>query len=158
MSCNEHKDNRESCGTVVSSSCVPYTGHISDTIKDDFKCKPNINDLFKKLQEMVDAINVSLGDNKKIKLNCFEESLDEGFSQEQLNQLLITELCLVKEAVENDGIDPASIKLAISLLCLEDPSCEPKEYYNLNELFTKLIGAYCSLLTRVKNIETLLNI
>lgn len=158
MCCNEYKDNRESCGEVISSSCVPYVGYIHDELSNEFKCKPNINDILKKVQELIFETKEYLGDNSKLKLSCLEDSLEEGFSQEEFNQVLIKELCELKKVLGDGNIDPDNIKLAISLLCLQDPSCDPKQEYTIKELFTKLIAGYCNLLSRVKNIENILNI
>lgn len=159
MACNEYTDNRESCGNVLSSSCVPYTGYISDTIKDDFKCKPNINDVFKRIQELLDEIKESLGDNTKLKLLCLEGQINEEFSQKDLNQQLINKICELEGLISNNNeINPELIKITINLLCLQDPSCDPKEQYSIVELFQKLIVAHCNLLGRVQAIENILNI
>lgn len=158
MCCNEYKDNRESCGEVLPSSCIPYTGYIHDELKDSFKCKPNINDVSKKIQDLIFEIKDYLGDNSKIKLLCLEDELEDNFTQEDFNSALLKLVCQLKTIIGDGSIDPDTIKLSISLLCLEDPSCDPKEEYTIKELFSKLIVAYCNLLTRVKNIENILNI
>lgn len=158
MCCNEYNDNRDSCGKVLPSSCVPYTGYIGDSIKDSFKCKPNINDLFKKLQDLIDEIKKSLGDNSELDLNCIKDDLNKDFSQQELNQAVLNKLCELENSINNNTLDVSTAKIVISLLCLEDPSCDTKSSYTVRELFTKLISAYCDLLTRVRNIETILNI
>lgn len=159
MDCEFSYDNRETCIDVVSSSCVPYVGYISDTIKDKLpECKPNINDVFKALQEVIDKIKLNLGDNTQLDKNCFD--FDETtVTQEELNQLYIDEICLLKDSVGSSGtVSPATISLMVNLLCLQDPACTPQTSYTLQEIIEKLITAYCNLLTRVTNIETILNI
>lgn len=160
MSCNEASyDNRESCASVTPSGCVPYTGYISTTIKDSLPCKPNVNDILKKLQELVDKLSASSVDNTGLTKNCFTFDAAK-VKQNELNQLFINELCSLKQQLSQSSgtVDPATIKLAINLLCLQDPACAPKTEYTLQEILTKLIAAYCDLSTRVKNIETILNI
>lgn len=159
MSCNELSyDNRETCVNLTPSGCVPYTGYISDTIKDALPCKPNVNDILKKLQELVDKANAAIVDNTGLTKNCFTFDAAK-VKQNELNQLFIDELCTIKTQIASLGgdVDPATIKLAIDILCLEDEACEPKTKYTLQEILEKLISAYCGLETRVKAIETLLN-
>jgi len=160
MTCTDTSyDNRESCVETTPSGCVPYTGYISDTIKDDIPCRPNINDITKKLQEMIDKINTNLGDNKTLDKKCLTfDALT--VKQVELNQLFITQLCDIKAqiALIDTSVDPETILVAINLLCLQDPSCAPQASYTLKEILVKLIAAYCDLTTRVQNIETLLNI
>lgn len=153
-------DNRETCVAPLPSSCVPYTGEINDIIKADLPlCKPNINDIFKSLQTLIDKIQKSLGDNKTLDKECLTFA-PATVTQKELNQIFVDELCEIKTILGtiDGGIDPATIKLAVDLLCLIEPLCEPKEEYTLTEIITKLVAAYCSLLTRVTNIEILLNI
>jgi hypothetical protein len=161
MSCNEKSyDNRESCINIMPSGCVPYTGYISDTIKDSLPCKPNVNDIIKKMQELIDKLNVSNVDNTGLDKHCFTFT-PATVKQSELNQLFITELCNLKDSVAALGggsIDAGTIKLAIDILCLKQPSCAPQAEYTLQEILTKLISAYCDLETRIKTIETLLNI
>lgn len=162
MSCTISYDNRETCTNVVPSSCVPYTGYLSDAVKtsEEFEeCKPNINDVFKALQKLIDQIKASLGDNKNLDKLCLDFD-PETVTQEELNQIYITELCNLKTLIPDaeTGIDPSTILLAIDLLCLQDPSCEPQETYTLIQVLTKLITGYCNLLARVTAIENILNI
>lgn len=160
MACdNNTVDNRESCVELTPSSCVPYTGYISETIKEDIVCRPNINDIFKKLQDLIDKINLGLGDNTTLDDKCL--TIDElTVKQSELNQIFINEICEIKTLINNvDGvIDPNTIMLIVNLLCLQEPGCPPATSYSLQEIIVKLITAYCDLLTRVQNIETILNI
>jgi len=160
MSCNEKSyDNRESCINIMPSGCIPYTGYISNTIKDDLPCKPNVNDVIKQMQELIDKLNTAAIDNTALNKDCFTFT-PATVKQSELNQLFITELCNLKDAVAALGgtVDPATIKLAIDILCLQQAGCTPQIEYTLQEILTKLISAYCDLETRVKTIETLLNI
>lgn len=159
MTCkNTSYDNRETCTTLIPSSCVPYTGFVSDNIKEELPCRPNVNDVLKSVQELVDKIKKGLGDNTKLNRDCLSFN-PETVTQEQLNGLFINELCALRENYEcSSQIDVGSLALAVNILCLEDPTCTPKQIYTVQELFNKLIAAYCNLLTRVQAIEQLLNI
>ena len=154
-------DNRETCTSPVPSACVPYTGYISDTLKDIIPCKPNINDILAQLQDFVDKINISLGDNKTIVTSCLPSTLDiTTATQKDINQNIIDLLCALKATVEGTGssIDSNNIPITIDLSCLEDPSCDPKVSYKLIEVLNKLVTNYCDLNTRTTKIEQLLNL
>lgn len=153
-------DNRETCTVLVPSSCVPYTGYISTSIQADMPdCRPNINDTLKAIQELIDRIKAKLGDNTTLDEECLDIE-PATVTQKDINQVLITEVCVLKTLVGTLGgpIDPDTILLAVDLLCLIDPSCDPQASYTLTEIITKLVTAYCNLLARVVNIETILNI
>lgn len=153
-------DNRETCTNIVPSSCLPYTGYVSTTIADLLPCRPNVNDVLKNLQILIDKINTNLGDNTTLTQNCFtfDPATD---TQKTLNQELIDDICTLQTQVAAliaGTIDASLINIAINLLCLQDPACTPQTTYTLTEILTKLITNYCSLLDRVTNIETFLNI
>lgn len=152
-------DNRESCTNVLPSGCLPYTGYVSPTIFTEAPCRPNVNDILKKLQEVIDDVRANLGDNSTLNITCIEFIPTEQ-TQKDLNQALHDELCALKTTVEGLGgaIDPTTIMLAVDLLCLQDPSCDPQPTYNLVFVINKILTAICNLETRVTNIETLLNI
>lgn len=153
-------DNRETCGPLVPSSCLPYTGYVSDTIADLLPCRPNVNDVLKNLQILIDSIQDKLGDNSTLTPDCF--TFTSTASQKTINQEIITNLCSLKTQVEAllaGSIDPDDIDITIDLLCLEDPACAPAPAaYPLTEVLTKLVTNYCSLLDRIVTIETTLNI
>ncbi len=141
-------DNRETCTLQLPSSCMPYTGYVSPTIFTTELCRPNINDILKKLQEVIDAIKTSLGDNSLLEDDCLDLDMSAA-SQSTINQKFITDLCLLKTAVDalEEPIDPDTIILAVDLLCLLDPTCVPTATYTLTDVIKKLISAYCNLLT-----------
>lgn len=135
-------DNRDTCGLLVPSSCIPYTGYISNNIKSDVVCRPNINDILKQLQDLVDSIKITSDEN--------------ATAIAQINTTIATINAQI--ATLQADIDPNLINLAVNLLCMQNPSCEPKTTYTLPEVITALITNYCSLLTRVQTIEQTLNL
>jgi hypothetical protein len=143
----------------VPSGCVPYTGVINESISKDLPCKPNINDVISNIQKLIDSINSGLGDNTELDKNCFSFT-PSTIKQSELNQIFIDELCQIKKDLTTITpiVDPKTLDVAINLLCLQTPSCAPQATYSLQEVLEKLITAYCGLLTRVKTIETILNI
>lgn len=151
-------DNRESCLTLIPSSCVPYTGYVSNSIKEPSDCKLNINDVLLKIQNLIDSLITKTGDNNTIDKKCL--SIPINPKQSEINQVFITELCSIKTDVQylSQPINPNTIQIIIDLLCLQDPLCAPKTSYTLQEVLNKLVNSYCNLLTRVKNIENLLSI
>lgn len=155
----DYTDNRDACSALLPSSCIPYTGSLNNSIKNNLNCRPNINDVLQKVQDLIDNINSKLGDNTKLDKKSFD--IDPlTVTQEELNQLFINTLDTVNSTINilNGSINPDLINLAVDLLCLTDASCEPKVSYTLTEIINKLLSNYCSLLTRVQTIETTLNI
>ena len=151
-------DNRETCATLVPSSCIPYTGYISETIAEDIQCRPNINDILKKLQEVIDGIQEKLGDNTTLTAGCFSFNPATA-TQKTINQEIITKLCAAQVAIEAlEPIDPNTIDITIDLLCLIEESCEPQTTYTLTEILTKLVTKICNLESRIIVIENILNI
>lgn len=160
MDCKTSSDNRETCINVTSSSCVAYMGYVSDSIKSKLpECKPNINDVLKAIQELLDKTIAGLGDNKTLDKKCLGLTPATD-TQKIINQKLIDELCALKTQLGTTGgaVSSTSIRLAVNLLCLQDPACTPQSTYSLQELFDKLVTGYCNLLTRVDTIENVLNI
>lgn len=164
MNCDLSYDNRETCTATLPSSCIPYVGYLSDLVKiDSFPCRPNINDVLKQIQVILDRINSSLGDNTTIDHECLTTLDVSVATQKDIDQRLIHEICLLKTQVALltpllTSIDPATIRIAVDLLCLLNPDCDPPTDYSLTEIITKLVAAICDLMTRVANIETILNI
>lgn len=153
-------DNRDTCGDMSPSSCVPYTGYISDSIADKMPCRPNVNDVLLNLQILIDKLNTQLGDNTTLDKECFTYNPLTD-TQKQLNQELITDICLLQTQVAGllgAGISADDIVVTANLQCLADPACEPSDDNTLTYIITKLVNNYCSLLDRVVNIESILNI
>jgi hypothetical protein len=160
MECNLYPDNRDSGVNFIPSSNVPYTGYVSESFKDHLPCKPNVNDLIKLIEDSLDTLTTSLGDNTKLNPQCL------GFTpatatQQTINQQSINLLCSLRADVEdlkNKTIDPSTLQIAIDLLCLQQQGCEPQTTYSLLHILTQLVSSYCNLQDRVQNIENILNI
>lgn len=153
-------DNRQTCVEIQPSSCVAYTGYVSTTLTGLLPCRPNINDVLKNLQIFIDKINTNLGDNTTLTKNCFTFNPTTD-SQKVLNQEVINDICTLQTQVSGllaQQVDPDLINVAIDLLCLDDPTCTPQSTYTLTQILTKLVTNYCSLLNRIINIESVLNI
>ncbi len=158
MSCQEYKDNRETCGQLTSSSCVAYMGYIADWIKDDLQCKPNINDMFKVFQDKYGLFISQFGDITTLDIKCLRDTLIGEITQSSINQYFVDEMCELKRLIRVSEVDANELKINVNLLCLEDEGCEQKTEYLITEEITKLVTKYCDLLERVKTIEELLNI
>lgn len=150
-------DNRETCTSLLPSSCIPYTGVISDNIKDKLpECRPNINDVLKGVQERLDRLIYLFGETKNVE--CIGSTTGD-FIQSDINEYVLSEIKKLKCYLNETGtINPESIKIAIDLLCFNDPDCFAKTEFSIQEVFEKLVSGYCDLTERVKNIELLLNI
>lgn len=153
------KDNRESCGTLVPSSCVPHTGYVSELIKDSVPCRPNINDINERLQKLIEEIKENLGDNKTLKTKCTD--LDaQKVKQVELNQKFIDLICDLLDWKNNLDltVHPDKVDIPIDLSCLGDTNCEPKATYTLLDVLRRFLVVLCNHSTRIKNIETVLNL
>ena len=162
MNCDpSSNDNRETCALVVPSSCIPYTGIVTTVIDKDLPaCRPNINDVFTSLQTTIDKIQTSLGDNTTLVVDCMTSINPATATQSQINQAILVKLCALQELISGEDveIDPSTILITINMLCLINEECEPQTAYTLTEILTMLVTAYCDLLSRVKIIETFLNL
>jgi len=153
-------DNRETCAVTLPSSCIPYTGYVDPLIEPALPCRPNINDVAKKLQLLIADIEAKLGDNTTLDKACLTTLTPATATQKDINQRLITELCAIKAQLTQlaQPIDPNLIRVAVNLLCLQDPACTPQSTYTVQELFTKLLVGYCNMENRLNAVEQLLNL
>lgn len=146
-------DNRQTCGLTLPTSCLPYTGYVSDSIKDLIPCKPNANDIFKQLQILIDNLKKTLGDNTQLDKKCVDFVTSVG-TQQELNQELIDQICSIKDALGLlDTSDSDNIMIEMNLGCLQEAGCAPKTEYSVKEILTKLVTNYCSLLSRIEALE-----
>ena len=151
-------DNRESCGTVIPSSCVPHTGYVSPLIEEKIPCRPNINDINKEIQKLIEEIKESLGDNKTLDTKC--TNLDaQVVKQSEINQKFIDFICDLLNWRDNLDltVHPEDIDVPIDLSCLGD-NCEPQATYTLLDILNRFLVTLCNHENRIKNIEAILNI
>ena len=154
-------DNRATCTSPVPSACVPYTGYVSDSISDALPCKPNVNDVIAQMQDLIDKMYASRGDNTSLDILCLPDTLDVSTAtQKDINQAVFTLLCQLQTTLSSitGSSDANNLSVTIDLSCLQDPSCTPQTSYTLITVLTKLVLNYCDLNTRTTRIEQLLNI
>lgn len=151
-------DNRDTCGLIVPSSCVAYVGYISSTIESTLPCRPNLDDVLKQIQNLIDSILTSLGSNKTLTPGCFTFD-PTTIQQVALNQSFITKICdLQTQIADLPTMDPNTLMISLNLLCLANPMCTPETQYSLLDILNKLVTSQCNLITRVTNIENFLNL
>lgn len=150
MPCIDCKDNRYTCGTTLSSSCVWFTGEYPSFITDDEKCKPNINDIFKaygtKLDFLVTQSNVKSLDKKCLGYDS------NSITPLSLFQLYNNEICALKQKVSDlesllTNLDIGSKTLVIDLKCLssDGSACATtNNTYTLQSILNVLINKECN--------------
>jgi hypothetical protein len=142
-------DNRNTCGTVVASACVPYTGSdLTSFDVDNLPCNPNINDIFKELdvliknlKEEVSVENVELGCLENC--NCSVNRIDELFN------LIISKICLLQESVTalNEKYDNIGLaKVVVDLACFNNPCFNASNNeHTILEILMLLLSEVCQL-------------
>lgn len=111
------------CGPLISSSCVDYNGPLDDTVikEDDLCCNPSIDDVFvlisKKIENILDKIDLS--DFNK---NCliFDKNTQDPKElwQEQTDVLCTVKSDLASLKTKVDGLNASNLNVTIDLGCL----------------------------------------
>lgn len=149
MSC--YKDNRESCGTVVSSSCVNYTGEIDlESLKD--QCPINLNDVLEELLSLVAELQKGT-DVKDLDLSCLAGSaFPSTLTSAELLKLLLDKICEILLEIEDlkaQVANPLTAVVTIDLSCFSDNPCyADKQEYTVFEIITILVSELCNLKTK----------
>ena len=147
---------RYSCGTIVPSQCVPFTGKKPAFVKGDVDCDANLNDIIDLIGNAIDKLQ-NATDVSAINKRCLE--LPAGSDLKALTQVSIDKICGVeaslnalKTAFENLKI--GNEKITIDLKCLKSVAapCESgTNTYTLSAILNTLVNEIC-------NIKTLLEI
>lgn len=116
-------DKRDTCGTIVSSSCVPYTGEIPSIIdEDNLPCIPNINDVILEMSDVIKEIKdyTSL---TGINTLCLDDcNCDEDNSHLIILQGILTKLCdLIDRVKALEEANVLATKFNINLSCFNSP-------------------------------------
>lgn len=150
MNCIDCNDQRHTCGSTISSSCVWYTGQYPNFItSQDISCKPNINDIFKlygdKLNYLYDQSKINTLDKKGLGYDS------NSITPLQLLQIYNTEITKLKQQVSDlqsiiNNFDIGSKNLVIDLKCLssDGAACATQtNTYSLQSILNVLINKNC---------------
>lgn len=147
MSTKKCKDNRDTCGTIVMSSCVPYTGEeLLSFDNENLPCNPNINDIVKELDSVVKTIQESINITELDKA-CLEECACGDKSIKEVFELIILKLCDVIERVKVlENVDLGAVKFNVNLQCFDNPCFNASDnQYSLLEIISLLLTELCTL-------------
>src|ERR1035437_4774544 len=109
---------RNSCGTVIPSSCVPFTGEQPSFIQDvDFPCDVNLDDVIKQfaitIQKVLDGINLTLLNKRCLDFDSATEDV------KGLHQVEIDEICALKAQLDNLQTAFDSLNLSTKLITID---------------------------------------
>lgn len=152
--CDTSKYN---CGTIITSSCVPYTGPDLTILEDptSLVCNANINDVFTIFDTTIKEILVG-SDLTGLNPRCLTFVPDTvtvaGLFQVQTDKIcsLDAQVTTLTNLINNLNI--GSEPITINLLCLTPAAapCEsPANTYTLLAILNTLVNEICALKTAV---------
>lgn len=150
------------CGTVLASSCVHYTGKDFTFNKpaDALECNASVSDAF----ELVDKYLKPLVDGNDF-TGLDKDCLDFDpltIDAKGLHQLEITEICLLKSQLtalqtQFNDLNIGTEVIAINLQCLTPdaaPCAVSPGQYQLIAVLNVIVSKICELETRISNLES----
>lgn len=140
-------DNRDTCGTITMSSCVPYTGpELTSIDNENLPCNPNINDIVKELDSVVKDIQTAI-DITDLDKQCLEECNCNDNTIKDVFELIIKKLCEVIERVKTlEAVDISATKFRVDLQCFDNPCFNASDSeYSLLEIISLLLTELCTL-------------
>lgn len=149
INCNR----KNTCGPLLSSSCVDYNGPLDEIVitDDELCCNPSIDDVFvlisKKIQSVLDKIDLSEFNKSCLTFDRATQDPKELW-QEQTNILCEVKSGLATLKTKVDGLNASNLNVTIDLGCLTSPASlcviSPQTYtiYSILNLFKNEI---CSL-------------
>lgn len=144
--------SRYSCGSIIPSECVPYTGKKLKFLADDAQpaCDANINDVFDKLSIAIDSLNKTI-DVSSINKQCLV--VPTGTNIKGLAQIQIDKICAIDAKIEalktqvNSSILGESL-VTVDLKCLSSaasPCQVSTNTYKLNAILSILAVEICAI-------------
>jgi len=142
-------DNRKNCGTVVASSCVPYTGNsLTSFANDNLPCNPNINDVIKEIDILLTTVKNEIS-VENVTLQCLENCNCSVNRIDELFNLLITKICELTTRVttlENTIENIGSTTFNVNLDCFNNPCFNSSNNeHSLIEVINLLLSEVCQL-------------
>lgn len=154
MTCDTSKYQ---CGTIIPSSCVPFTGKDLTCISDPtlLPCNANVNDVI----GLIDGVVKKLvdGDNLTgLNVRCLTFN-PATITPAQLHQVEIDKICgldatLNALVTQVNSLNIATMPIAIDLQCLAPaaaPCLTPPNIYPLLAVLNTMISEICALKTAV---------
>jgi hypothetical protein len=140
-------DNRDTCGTITMSSCVPYTGEDLTSIdNENLPCNPNINDIVKEIDIVIKDIQTAINVTD-LDLSCLDSCICKDLSIKELFELLKTKLCELTDRVKIlEAVDISTTKFKVDLQCFNNPCFNSSDNeYSLLEIISLLLTELCTL-------------
>jgi hypothetical protein len=156
--CDKSKYN---CGLIITSSCVPYTGHDLTVLRDPslLPCNANINEVIGVfdfvLKEVIDGNDLT---NLNARCLAFTPSI---VKINQLHQIEIDQICansasLASLQTQFNDLNIGTEPIQINLLCLTPAAAAcltPPNTYPLIAVLNTFVNEICTLITDVANIS-----
>lgn len=157
-------DSKYNCGSILPSSCIPYTGKDLTilALPTDLSCDANLNDVIEKLDIAIKTLMVS---NDFTGLTPIEDCIEFNpatVTASQLHALEIAKICelageltALQEQLNNLDIGTELITITLPL-CLEPlaaPCASAPNEYQLITLLNLFASMLCDHETRISNLE-----
>lgn len=152
---------KSSCGTILASSCVHYTGKdfTFNKPEDALECNASASDAFELIDKYLKPL-VDGNDFTELDKDCLDFD-PLTIDAKGLHQLEITEICLLKGQVEAlttqlNELNIGDEILTLNLQCMTPdaaPCAEGVNQYQLDTILTTLVAKICDHETRILNLE-----
>lgn len=150
LGCIDCKDSRHTCGTVMSSACVSYTGQFPKFVnQEDLACTSNINDIFKLFGDRMDVL-IADTNMKTLNPRClgFDVSDITPVKLADIQNIAICDLKTtvadLKNTVDNLNIGAELITIDLKCLAPNGAACEvAPNTYSLTSILNIIIDQLC---------------
>ena len=148
INCNRNN----TCGPILSSSCVDYNGPTNSIIKEDeLCCNPSIDDVFvlisTKIQSIFDKIDLSTFNKQCLDFDKTKES-PKDLWQKQTNLLCSLSSDLTDLKTKVDGLNASNLYVTMDLGCLTptaSPCAVATNKYSIYSILNIFKNEICSL-------------
>jgi hypothetical protein len=160
MSC---QDSRYKCGSILPSSCIPYTGPTLTFLTEEtqLECDANINDVFGAMDTEIKVLkdNTDLAD---LNLHCLTLAGDEEVTSFNVHQAEIVKICETEADLaalttqfNNLAIGDESVTITLPECLVEEaaPCATGVNTYSLLALLNLFAAKLCDHETRISNLE-----
>lgn len=148
INCNRNN----TCGQILSSSCVDYNGPTNQVIKqDELCCNPSIDDVFilisNKIQEINNKIDLSTFNKKCLSFDKNTQSLKD-LEQQQTDLLCTLKSELEALTLKVNGLNASNLTVTLDLGCLKpvaSPCLLSTDTYTIYSVLNIFKNEICSL-------------
>jgi hypothetical protein len=143
--------NKRTCGIIVPSSCVPWTGGVLLSFDIKPLCDPVVEEVILELDKVLGEIKKSL-DVTKISPDCYVVPTSKQWYDVASN--IYHELCVLKQqiqALQPNAVDVGSMPITVNLECMAG-ACNVMPV-PVSQLFELILHRMCAMEARLDVID-----